>query len=57
MTPAMEQLISHGTAETTADRIEQQAKKDGMLTILQDALIKASRGITSLDEVYRVLEE
>jgi len=57
MTPAMEQLISHGTAETTADRIEQQAKKDGMLTILQDALIKASRGITSLEEVYRVLEE
>jgi type IV pilus assembly protein PilB len=43
--------------EATADRIEEQAKKEGMLTMLEDGFIKAVQGITSIEEVLRVTKE
>jgi type IV pilus assembly protein PilB len=39
------------------DAIEAQARKEGMLTMLEDGLYKAARGITSLEEVLRVISE
>ena len=36
-------------------RIMQQAIENGMVTMLQDGVLKAIDGITSLDEVYRVV--
>lgn len=36
-------------------KILQQAIENGMITMLQDGVLKALEGITSLDEVYRVV--
>jgi len=41
----------------TSDALEAQAKKEGMLTMLEDGLYKAARGITSLEEVLRTVNE
>jgi len=38
-----------------ADLLE-QAKKEGMITLKQDGLIKALKGVTTLEEVYRVVQ-
>ncbi|OGZ35129.1 MAG: hypothetical protein A3A94_00605 [Candidatus Portnoybacteria bacterium RIFCSPLOWO2_01_FULL_43_11] len=43
--------------ETASDMIEAQAKKQGMLTMLEDGFIKAVQGITSIEEVLRVTKE
>ncbi len=42
---------------STSDAIEAQAKKEGMLTMFEDGLYKAARGITSLEEVLRAVTE
>jgi type II secretory ATPase GspE/PulE/Tfp pilus assembly ATPase PilB-like protein len=36
--------------------LEEQAKKEGMLTLLEDGLYKAMRGMTSLEEVARAAQ-
>jgi type IV pilus assembly protein PilB len=41
----------------TADEIEERAKKDGMLTMLEDGIIQAAQGLTSIDEVLRVAND
>ena len=41
----------------TTDQIEDQAKKEGMLTMLEDGFVKAIQGLTSLEEVLRVTRE
>ena len=43
--------------EATSDDIERQAKKEGMITMLEDGFIKAAQGITSIEEVLRVTRE
>jgi len=41
----------------TSDDIERQARKEGMLTMLEDGIYKAARGMTSIEEVLRVINE
>ncbi len=41
----------------TADDIEKVAREEGMLTMLEDGIYKAARGITSIEEVLRVINE
>jgi len=41
----------------TADEIQRQAQKEGMVTIFEDGFIKAAMGITSFEEVLRVIIE
>ncbi len=41
----------------TSKEIEEQARKEGMLTMLEDGFVKAVRGETSLEEVLRVTRE
>lgn len=41
--------------EAPAFKIMQKAIENGMLTMLQDGVLKAMNGVTSLDEVYRVI--
>jgi len=43
--------------EAPTNEIEAQAKKDGMITMLEDGFIKAVQGITSIEEVLRVTKE
>ncbi len=40
---------------SSAGEIKEQAVKEGMITLNQDGLLKAKRGITSLEEVMRVI--
>lgn len=54
VSPAIRDIILH---DHTTDAIEAQAKKEGMLTMLEDGLYKAARGITSLEEVLRAISE
>lgn len=44
-------------ASATADQIEDQARKEGMLTMLEDGIYKAARGMTTIEEVLRVINE
>jgi len=41
----------------TGDDIEKQAKSEGMLTMLEDGIFKASQGVTTIEEVLRVITE
>ncbi|MCX6786412.1 MAG: ATPase, T2SS/T4P/T4SS family [Candidatus Kaiserbacteria bacterium] len=54
VSPAIRDIILHSS---TTDALEAQAKKEGMLTMLQDGLYKAARGITSIEEVLRTVNE
>lgn len=54
VSPAIKELILHGG---TPDAIEEQARKEGMLTMLEDGLYKAAKGITSLEEVLRAVND
>lgn len=54
VSPALRELILHGAS---GDQIEAQARKEGMLTMLEDGIYKATRGITSLEEVLRAVSE
>ncbi len=46
-------IIKGGTTED----IELQAKKEGMLTMLEDGIFKAAQGMTTIEEVLRVVSE
>lgn len=54
MTPNIEHLMYAG-GELSSDKIREQAMKDGMITLMQDAVLKAADGQTSIDEIYRVV--
>ncbi len=55
MNKELEELLST-SHQITADQVESVAIKSGMITLLQDALIKVLTGYTTLDEVESVLE-
>ena len=48
-----EMVLAHGTA----DDIEGQARKEGMLTMVEDGIYKAAMGQTTIEEVLRVVSE
>ena len=54
MSPTVKDLIMKGE---TADKIEEQAKKEGMITMIEDGIFKAAQGETTIEEVLRVVEE
>ncbi|KPJ73635.1 hypothetical protein AMJ48_00145 [Parcubacteria bacterium DG_74_1] len=41
----------------TVENLQQEAKRQGMVTMFQDGIIKALQGITTIEEVLRVAEE
>jgi type II secretory ATPase GspE/PulE/Tfp pilus assembly ATPase PilB-like protein len=41
----------------TSDAIEEQAKKEGMVTMLEDGIFLAAQGFTTIEEVLRVITE
>jgi type II secretory ATPase GspE/PulE/Tfp pilus assembly ATPase PilB-like protein len=55
MTPGIQQLLRLPLGQLDAEMLQKKAIEDGMLTMLQDGLIKALAGITTLEEVYRVV--
>jgi type IV pilus assembly protein PilB len=40
-----------------SDEIQKQAQEEGMLLMVEDGFVKAARGITSIEEVLRVITE
>ncbi len=55
MTPGIQQILRLPPEQVNSTMIEQKAVEDGMLTMLQDGVIKALQGKTTLEEVYRVV--
>ena len=51
---AIEKLILAGTG--AANDVEAAARSSGMLTMVEDGVLKALAGMTSLEEVFRVLQ-
>ncbi len=41
----------------TGDAIEKQARSEGMLTMSEDGIFKAAQGVTTIEEVLRVITE
>lgn len=54
MTPELEKII---VEDPTEMKISQEAKRQGMITMRQDAIIKAINGDIAIEEVFRVSEE
>lgn len=54
VTSSIKELI---IKRVNADEIEKQARAEGMLTMLEDGLVKAARGLTSIEEILRVARE
>lgn len=41
----------------TADQLEEQARTEGMMTMLEDGIFKAAQGLTTIEDVLRVVSE
>ncbi len=54
MSPTIKNMVME---DKTGDEIEEQAKKEGMLTMIEDGIFKAAQGMTSIEEVLRVINE
>jgi type II secretory ATPase GspE/PulE/Tfp pilus assembly ATPase PilB-like protein len=54
VTETIKELIIKGT---DSSKIQEQARREGMTTMLEDGFIKAAQGITSIEEVLRVIVE
>ncbi len=54
MSPVIGELVMKGA---TAQAIEEQARNEGMMTMLEDGIYKAARGVTTIEEVFRVVSE
>jgi len=54
VTETIRKLITQGTS---AEEIQNQAIKEGMRTMVEDGFVKAAQGITSIEEVLRVIIE
>jgi len=54
ISPTLKEMVMAGK---TGDEVEAQAKKEGMLTMLEDGIFKAAQGMTSIEEVLRVINE
>ena len=54
VTETIKELINK---EASTNRIQKQAQEEGMRTMVEDGFIKAVQGITSIEEVLRVINE
>lgn len=54
VTPTIKELILKGAS---SDEIEKQACQEGMMTMLEDGVFLAAQGITTTEEVLRVVSE
>lgn len=55
MTPGIQQILRLSPSQITTDVLEKKAIEDGMITLLQDGILKACAGLTTIEEVYRVV--
>ncbi len=55
MTPGIQKILKLPPNQITTEMLEQKAVEDGMLTMLQDGILKVIAGKTTIEEVYRVV--
>ncbi len=53
VTEEIQSIIARGG---TKAEVEEQAKKDNFVSMLQDGILRAAKGITSIEEVHRVVK-
>ncbi len=54
MTPMIRDLV---IKNSSSEELEIQARKEGMFTMLEDGIFKAAIGLTTVEEVFRVVNE
>jgi type IV pilus assembly protein PilB len=54
VTTTIKEMILKGSS---VDEIEARAKEEGMMTMLEDGIFLAAQGVTSTEEVLRVVSE
>lgn len=54
VTESIKQLVVQKAA---ADQVQKQGVAEGMITMVEDGLMKAAQGVTSIEEVLRVVSE
>ena len=54
VTESIKELI---VQNATSDKIQAQAQQEGMITMVEDGFVKAAQGITTIEEVLRVIME
>ncbi|KKT29318.1 MAG: Tfp pilus assembly protein PilB [Parcubacteria group bacterium GW2011_GWA1_44_13] len=54
MSPAIRDLVIKGATSAT---VEEHARKEGMNTMLEDGIVKSVQGLTTIEEVFRVVSE
>ncbi|MCD6271056.1 type II/IV secretion system protein [bacterium] len=55
--PVTESIKKLITQNATSDAIQERALKEGMITMVEDGFVKAAQGITTIEEVLRVIME
>ncbi len=55
--PITETIKEMIVKKSSSDQIQKQAQKEGMMTMVEDGFLKAAQGITSIEEVLRVITE
>lgn len=56
ITPSIKEEVAKKDTVLSSDKLQGLAVADGMSTMLQDGVLKAIEGLTSIDEVFRVVE-
>jgi len=54
MTPELADLVLRDLSET---KLAQEGKRQGMISMRQDGILKALRGVTTVEEVLKATEE
>ncbi|MGH7157879.1 MAG: GspE/PulE family protein [Candidatus Saccharimonadales bacterium] len=55
MTPGIRQLLRLPPNQVTTEMLQKKAQEEGMITMQQDGILKAVQGLTTIEEVYRVV--
>lgn len=55
MTPGVQKMLGLPPAQITTEALQAEAVREGMCTMLQDGVLKAIAGLTTIEEVYRVV--
>lgn len=53
--PQMHSFLAANDSNLTTENIEREAKRQGMKTLLHDGILKSLQGVTSIEEVNRVI--
>jgi type II secretory ATPase GspE/PulE/Tfp pilus assembly ATPase PilB-like protein len=55
MTPGVQEILKMPANQVTTDMLENKAIEEGMRTMLHDGILKAIDGLTTIEDVYRVV--